>query len=242
MSFSPSTLANDTANTANTAATAAAAAHQQDQQLFADTLLKLQIQSALAKEHVQNRKSPIPLFAQSCALLDNLPTATTTNTTATTNTTWTPAQHQLISSLKIDAWSALADACLQANDLIQAEASLQRLAMLQDQAAGALSTRPPSRSGWKKRQQQQQQQQQQQPSEPGQHQLSPAASTQVSNDSADAAMVAVTTEQKQAAMDLLQTWRKLRQVYLDMGRQDMANNFSKRIDKMTARLQDLAIP
>ncbi|KAG0376641.1 hypothetical protein BGX24_007446 [Mortierella sp. AD032] len=99
------------------------------QQLFADTLIKLQIHSALAKEHIHHNKSPLPLLAQSCSLLDNLPTSST----ATTH--WTPVQRTLIDALKIDAWTALADACIQADDLIQSEASLQRLATLQDTAA-----------------------------------------------------------------------------------------------------------
>src|SRR5690554_1903836 len=91
--------------------------YEHDQELFADTLLQLQVHSALAKEHVQNKKSPLPLLAKSCALFDNLPTR---------SPHWTPVQEKLIGSLRIDAWIALSDGCIQSKDLIQAEACLQR--------------------------------------------------------------------------------------------------------------------
>ncbi|KAF9133767.1 hypothetical protein BGW39_008944 [Mortierella sp. 14UC] len=186
------------------------------QQLFADTLIKLQIHSALAKERIHHNKSPLPLLAQSCSLLDNLPTSTSSSTTTPTH--WTPAQRTLIDALKIDVWTALADACIQASDLIQAEASLQRLATLQDAAAGPFSWRAQKKSKSKK--------------------LSNSSNTSVT----DAAHSGPTDEHRQAAAGLIQTWNKLRQVHTDMGKLDMANNFGKRIQKMNEVLQNAALP
>ncbi|KAK3838473.1 MAG: hypothetical protein JOS17DRAFT_730179 [Linnemannia elongata] len=188
------------------------------QQLFTDTLLKLQIHAALAKENSHHNKSPLPLLAQSCSLLDNLPSATIT-------TSWTPAQRILIDALKIDAWMALADGCIQANDLIQAEASLQRLATLQNVAAG-----PFSRDAQKA----------------NKNNHNRRYKTAVSFDSPSNDTTATftysspgpTEEHRQAAAGLIQTWRKLCQVYTDMGKSDMANNFYKRIQKMCDLLQD----
>ncbi|KAG0069037.1 hypothetical protein BGZ90_000347 [Linnemannia elongata] len=188
------------------------------QQLFTDTLLKLQIHAALAKENSHNNKSPLPLLAQSCSLLDNLPSTTTT-------ASWTPAQRILIDALKIDAWMALADGCIQANDLIQAEASLQRLATLQDAAAGPFSWRAQksNRNNYNRRNKM-----------AGSSDSSSNDTTATSTPSSPGP----TKEHHQAAAELIQTWRKLCQVYTDMGKSDMASNFHKRIQKMTDLLQD----
>ncbi|KAG0280350.1 hypothetical protein BGZ95_010456 [Linnemannia exigua] len=187
------------------------------QQLFADTLIKLQIHSALAKEHIHHNKSPLPLLAQSCSLLDNLPTS------STSTPHWTTAQRALIEALKIDAWTALADACIQANDLIQAEASLQRLATLQDNAAGPFSWRAQKRNSSSKK-------------------TSSTSLSESSNGSNGTANSGPTEDYRQATSGLIQTWGKLRQVYNDMGKVDMANNFGKRIQKMNELLKDPPFP
>ncbi|KAI1321601.1 hypothetical protein EDD11_003081 [Mortierella claussenii] len=181
------------------------------QQLFADTLLKLQVHSALAKQNVQNNRSPLPLLAQSCALLDNLPSTSVAN--------WTSSQELLINSLKIDAWIAFSDACIQEKDLIQAEASLHRLAALQEAAAGPLSVRA---SKSKRR--------------PSAY----ASDTDLSTPSSPSSSEVATKEQFQAAEDLVATWEKLKHVYNDMGKQDMASNFHKRVAKMRERLSEVA--
>ncbi|KAF9101612.1 hypothetical protein BGX29_005435 [Mortierella sp. GBA35] len=183
-----------------------------EQELFADTLLKLQIHSALAKEQVHHNKSPIPLLAQSCSLLDNLPSFTSSSTSS-----WTPTQRSLIDSLKIDAWTALADGCIQANDLIQAEASLQRLSTLQDAAAGPFSWRAQQKPNKFRRN----------------NNVSSSQPTGTGTIVTDP-----TKEHRQAAAGLIQTWIKLRQVYTDMGKQDMANNYAKRMQKMTELFQN----
>ncbi|KAF9907338.1 hypothetical protein BX616_000455 [Lobosporangium transversale] len=183
------------------------ATFEQDQQLFTDTLLKIQIQSALAKEYVQNKKSPLPLLAQSCALVDNLPT--------TEN--WTHAQVQLINSLKIDLWKAFADACVAVRDLIQAEASLARLAMLQETGLGPLSLR--------------------------------SSKTKAKNSKNSVDIITIpstadgptsippTKEQIATAYEVIETWKKQRQVYIDMGKNNMVFNFQRRIDSMKKRLE-----
>jgi hypothetical protein len=186
------------------------------QQLFTDTLLKLQIHAALAKEHIHHNKSPLPLLAQSCSLLDNLPTSTTT-------TYWTPAQRNLIDALKIDAWMALADGCIQANDIIQAEASLQRLATLQDAAAGPLSWRAQKAHKYNHN---------------NSRRNNTTLSSDVSSNDNHTSSSEPTKEHRQAAEGLIQTWHKLCQVYMDMGKSDMANNFAKRIQTMTEFLQN----
>ncbi|KAF9153344.1 hypothetical protein BG015_003625 [Linnemannia schmuckeri] len=187
------------------------------QQLFTDTLLKLQIHAALAKENTHHNKSPLPLLAQSCSLLDNLPTTTTT-------TSWTAAQRILIDALKIDAWMALADGCIQTNDLIQAEAALQRLATLQDAAAGSFSWRAQKANKGNN----------------NRRNKTTMSSDSSSNDTtaSSTSSPGPTEEHRQAAEGLIQTWRKLCQVYTDMGKLDMTNNFNKRIQKMTNLLQD----
>ncbi|KAG9072579.1 hypothetical protein KI688_000350 [Linnemannia hyalina] len=186
------------------------------QQLFTDTLLKLQIHAALAKENSHHNKSPLPLLAQSCSLLDNLPSATTT--------TWTPTQRTLIDALKIDAWMALADGCIQANDLIQAEASLQHLATLQDAAAGPFSWRVQKANK----------------NNHNRRNKTVVSSDSSSNDTTATSSLSPgpTEEHRQAVAGLIQTWCKLCQVYTDMGKSDMANNFHKRMQKMTDLLQD----
>ncbi|KAG0246084.1 hypothetical protein B0O80DRAFT_496779 [Mortierella sp. GBAus27b] len=215
--------------------------YEQDQELFADTLLKLQINSALVKENVH--KSPGPLLAQSCSLLDNLPAR---------SPHWTPAQQSLIASLKIDAWVVFADECVKAKDWIQAEASLQRLSTLQDNAAGPLSHRfkpnkrrdgpvannpaasstSPTGSGSGSRS--------------GSGSGSNASSADLISGSSSlasttSAATEITKEHYHAAKDLLQTWDKLRLVHENMGHQEMANNFTKRIAKMKERLQALQL-
>lgn len=188
------------------------------QQLFTDTLLKLQIHAALAKENSHHNKSPLPLLAQSCSLLDNLPSTTIT-------TSWTPAQRILVDALKIDAWMALADGCIQANDLVQAEASLQRLATLQNVAAGPFSWHAQKANK----------------NNNNRRNKTAVSSDSSSNDTTATSMSsspAPIEGHRQAAVGLIQTWRKLCQVYTDMGKSDMANNFHKRIQKMTDLLQD----
>ncbi|KAF9968584.1 hypothetical protein BGZ70_002109 [Mortierella alpina] len=211
---------------------------EQDQQLFADTLLKIQIHSALAKEHAQNKKSPLPLLAQSCSILDNLPQSASPH--------WTDAQRRLISSLKIDAWVAFSDACIESKDWIQAEASLQRLCTLLEIAAGPLSLRAKRIVSNK--------QVNNRDKEAGStnHTSIPAADpvlmpSDLGTSPPTLATASVskpldtnpTEEQCQAALRLIETWGKLRQVYEDMGKADMANNFTKRIEKMRKRLEDV---
>lgn len=186
------------------------------QQLFTDTLLKLQIHAALAKEHVHHNKSPLPLLAQSCSLLDNIPTSTTI-------AYWTPAQRNLIDALKIDAWMALADGCIQANDLIQAEASLQRLSTLQDAAAGPLSWRAQKTNKYNHN---------------SSRRSTKTKSSDASSNDNHTSSSEPTKEHRQAAEGLIQTLHKLCQVYTDMGKSDMADNFGKRIQKMSDILQD----
>ncbi|KAG0292309.1 hypothetical protein BGZ96_004343 [Linnemannia gamsii] len=190
---------------------------ESQQQLFTDTLLKLQIHAALAKEHIHHNKSPLPLLAQSCSLLDNLPTSTTT-------TYWTPAQRNLIDALKIDAWMALADGCIQANDLIQAEASLQRLVSLQDAAAGPLSWRAQKTNKYN--------------DNSSRRNTKTKSSDSPSNDTHTSSSES-TKEHRQAAEGLIQTLHNLCQIYTDMGKSDMADNFGKRIQKMTDILHDI---
>lgn len=202
-------------------ASSSASSYEQDQELFTDTLLKLQIHSALVKENVQNNKSPRPLLAQSCALLDNLPTR---------SPHWTPAQRSLLASLKMDAWSAYADECIKVGDLIQAEDSLQRLSTLQDTASGPLSLRSKAMKQHDRRA----------------CPMPDAASTSIANHSAPpiastSTAMNITKDQRQAAAALIQTWDKLRQVYNDKGQQEMSNNFAKRIAKMKERLVDLQL-
>ncbi|KAK3825959.1 MAG: hypothetical protein J3Q66DRAFT_329034 [Benniella sp.] len=205
--------------------------YEQDQELFTDTLLKLQIHSALVKENVQNNKSPRPLLAQSCALLDNLPAR---------SPHWTPAQQNLIRSLKMDAWSAFADECIKAGDLIQAEDSLQKLSVLQDTASGPLSLRS------KAMKQQQRDKRASQTSDTTSTSMAShggAGSSSASPTASPSSSVAIeiTKEQCQAAAALIQTWDKLRQVYNDKGQKEMSNNFAKRIAKMKERLDSLQI-
>ncbi|KAG0022847.1 hypothetical protein BGZ80_010998 [Entomortierella chlamydospora] len=207
-----------------------ASSFEQDQQLFADTILKLQIHSALAKENIKNKKSPVPLLAQSCSLLDNFPTR---------SQHWTPAQETLINSLKIDSWLALTDACIQANDLIQAESSLHRLSALQEAAAGPLSLRSKANKSSRNKSR-----------DTGRSSNNTSATVattipetaHVSDNPPSAtsnpSYAEATTEQRQAANDLIQTWEKLSQVYSDMGKQDMANNFAKRSEKMREHLKN----
>ena len=203
--------------------------YEQDQELFTDTLLKLQIHSALVKENVQNNKSPRPLLAQSCALLDNLPAR---------SPHWTPAQQNLIRSLKMDAWSAFADECIKAGDLIQAEDSLQRLSILQDTATGPLSLR----SKAMKQQKQQRDKLAYQISDitsisMASHGGASSSSASPMASPSSSVAIEITKEQRQAAAALIQTWDKLRQVYNDKGQQEMSNNFAKRIAKMKERLE-----
>ncbi|KAF9941126.1 hypothetical protein BGZ67_005780 [Mortierella alpina] len=211
---------------------------EQDQQLFADTLLKIQIHSALAKEHVQNKKSPLPLLAQSCSILDNLPQSASPH--------WTDAQRLLISSLKIDTWIAFSDACIESKDWIQAEASLQRLCTLLEIAAGPLSLRA------KKNLSNKHVSNSNKADASTSHSSIPAADpvllpldleTNPSTPAALSVSKALDTdpaeEQRQAATMLIETWGKMRQVYENMGKTDMANNFTKRIEKMRDRLKDV---
>ncbi|KAF9940995.1 hypothetical protein BGZ65_005527 [Modicella reniformis] len=211
-----------------------ASTFEQDQQLFTDTLLKLQIYSALAKENIQNGKAPLPLVAQSCSLLDNLPTRSPPH--------WTPEQVNLINSLKMNAWADLADECIRTNDLIQAEASLQRLSALQDTATGPLSLRNKANRQRDRRANS---------SAPASndstlhvnHHTTLSSISGSSEGKSEGKSVSttmeITKEQRQGTADLIQTWDKLRQVYNDMGQQEMANNFVKRIAKMRERLNDL---
>ncbi|KAI8602480.1 hypothetical protein EDD21DRAFT_371731 [Dissophora ornata] len=196
--------------------------YDQDQQLFADTLLKLQINSALAKENTLNQKSPLPYLAECCSLLDNLPRRPLH---------WTPAQENLVSALKIDAWVALADGFIQAKELIQAESSLQKLSLLQDAAAGPLSLRSKKAGRQNKRYSSHNQ------NESGS--ISPSV-VPTSSSPSSSATPEVSEGQLRAAADLMRTWVKLRQVYIDMGKQDMVNNFSKRIGKMEERIESLS--
>ncbi|KAF9436545.1 hypothetical protein BGZ76_003633 [Entomortierella beljakovae] len=182
--------------------------YDQDQQLFTDIILKLQIHSALAEEKVKSKNSPIPLLAQSCSILDNVPS----------QIRWTPDQVSLINSLKLDAWLALADAYINANDLIQAEAALHRLSTLQDAAAGPFSLRVKKAS------------KNQSPT----HSL-PLSSSESTDTNAKV------TEQRKVATDLVQTLEKMRQVYTDMGKYDMANNFERRAEKMRNNLIERSI-
>lgn len=206
----------------------ASSTFEQDQELFTDTILKLQLHSAFVKESLQNNRSSLPLLAQSCSLLDNLPAR---------SPHWTSAQLNLITSLKIDAWAALADECIKARDLIQAEASLQRLSLLQDAVAGPLSLR--SKTNKQRR---------------ARHTSAPASNVSAATAhhhgaglsseppiATTSATIDITKEQCQAATALIQIWDKLRQVYEDMGQQEMANNFAKRIVKMKERLHDLQL-
>ncbi|KAF9358019.1 hypothetical protein BGX34_009105 [Mortierella sp. NVP85] len=207
--------------------------YEQDQELFTDTLLKLQIHSALVKENVQNNKSPRPLLAQSCALLDNLPAR---------SPHWTPAQQNLIRSLKTDAWSAFADECIKVGDLIQAEDSLQRLSILQDTATGPLSLRSKAM-----KQQQQRDKRASQISDTtstsmaSQGGAGSSSASPMASPSSSSVTVEITKEQRQAAAALIQTWDKLRQVYNDKGQREMSNNFAKRIAKMKERLDGLQL-
>ncbi|KAF9428820.1 hypothetical protein BGZ94_000949 [Podila epigama] len=206
------------------------ASFDSDQDLFADILLQLQVHSALAKEHVQNKKSPLPLLAKSCSLLDNLPSSIKL----------TEPQSKLLSSLRIDAWGAFAKACVEAHDLIQAEASLQRLSTMQEALIGPLT--------WRTKQKR----------SPGHQRPANAstldqkldsttasatateASTRVASKTLTALVktpVEATQEQRLMAQDLIKTWEMLRQTYSDMGKQDLANNFTKRIDKLKSRLE-----
>ncbi|KAF9113528.1 hypothetical protein BGX27_001338 [Mortierella sp. AM989] len=212
---------------------------EQDQQLFADTILKLQIHSALAKENLRNNKSPIPLLAQSCSLLDNFPTRPQSSY-------WIPAQEALINSLKLDAWLALADACIQAKDLIQAEASLQRLSSLQEAAAGPLSLRSKANKNSRSRNRHTENTSINttitipglaHASNNSSYSLLPTQSSPPPEALAGTPDVGATIEQHQAATDLVKTWEKLCQVYSDMGKQEMSNNFAKRAGKMRERLK-----
>ncbi|KAF9574538.1 hypothetical protein EC968_006150 [Mortierella alpina] len=215
--------------------------YEQDQQLFADTLLKIQIHSALAKEHVQNKKSPLPLLAQSCSILDNLPNATSPH--------WTDAQRRLINSLKIDTWIAFSDACIESKDCIQAEASLQRLCSLLEIAAGPLSLRAKKRNisnthvnNHKTKASATSSHSSKPPADPELFPLDletkPHTRTAVSL--SNALDTDPTEEQRQTATMLIKTWGKMQQVYEDMGKADMANNFKRRIEKMRDRLKDVA--
>lgn len=194
------------------------ASYESDQQLFADTLVQIQVHSVLANEHVQNKKSPLPLLAKSCSLLDNLPASCQLS----------DAQSSLLSSLKIDAWAAFADACIASGDLIQAEASLQRLATLQEAQAGPLSWRTKQRR----------------PLNKSSSTLSatptttstPKTATEANGIASTSSTVEPTPEQRKAAVDLVQTWDKLKQAYSDMGKQDLVNNMVNRINKMKSRL------
>ncbi|KAF9289676.1 hypothetical protein BGZ68_008867 [Mortierella alpina] len=212
------------------------ASFEQVQQLFADTLLKIQIHSALAKEHVQNHKSPLPLLAQSCSVLDNLPPSSSPH--------WTDAQRLLINSLKIDTWIAFSDACIESKDWIQAEASLQRLCTLLEMAAGPLSLRAKKNTGNKFMNRNK-------ATASAGHSSIPLTDPALLPEDLETktptlAAVSVSTaldtvptaEQRKAASMLIETWGKLRQVYENMGKADMANNFSKRIEKMRDRLKD----
>ncbi|KAF9386875.1 hypothetical protein CPB97_003240 [Podila verticillata] len=200
------------------------ASYESDQQLFADTLVQIQVHSVLAKEHVQNKRSPLPLLAKSCSLLDNLPASCQLS----------EAQSSLLTSLKIDAWAAFADACIASGDLVQAEASLQRLATLQEAQTGPLSWRTKKRPLKK--------------SAPTPSTTSVATVSDPTTVTAETkagvasplAPVGPTPEQRKAALDLVETWDNLKQAYSDMGKQDLANNMANRINKMRSRL-DLTI-
>ncbi|KAI7831185.1 hypothetical protein BC939DRAFT_437860 [Gamsiella multidivaricata] len=209
----------------STSSSSSSSAYEQEQQLFTDTLLKLQVHSALAKESVYNNKSPLPFLAQSCSLLDNIPAH---------SLQWTTVQENLISSLRIDAWKVLADACIKANDLIQAEASLERLATLQEVAAGPLSLRSKARNRRRGRPSVSET-----PNSISVSDSSTSSAPSASLPSTTSVVVQATKEERQAATDLILTWEKLYQVYRDMGRQDMANNFVKRAEKMNEHLRGI---
>ncbi|KAF9917079.1 hypothetical protein FBU30_000968, partial [Linnemannia zychae] len=156
----------------------------------------------------------------SCSLLDNISSVTMQNY-------WTPAQRELIASLKIETWSSLANECIRINDLIQAEASLQRLAILQDATAG-----PFSRDAQKTKSNH---------IRKNKKMSTVSDSTSDGNDTTNPTSPELVEQYRQAASGLIQTWDKLRQVYTGMGKMDMANNYGKRIQKMTTLLNGSTI-
>ncbi|KAG0041901.1 hypothetical protein BGZ83_001183 [Gryganskiella cystojenkinii] len=117
--------------------------------LLTDVLNKLQVLKALTKQQDQTNKPTIPLLAQACSLLDNLPMPSPKKPTSMISQAgsvqWTTEQEQHIKTLRMSAWKDMADGCIRASDFIQAEVCLQKLAKLQAEAAGPLGEKPSSK-------------------------------------------------------------------------------------------------
>ncbi|KAG0244313.1 hypothetical protein BGW41_008077 [Actinomortierella wolfii] len=232
---------------------------QNAQQAFTDTLLRVQVHHARAAEERHQGKIPIPHYAKACALLDNfplpptpspsspssLPNTTTTSSSSSSSSsspsTLTQRQIELIMSLRLDNWAALANACIEAKEWVQAEAALLRLVSLQEQVAGHEFQ---ARGKKQKKQTQLHQHQQQQQCEALSSSNGSTPSTTTVETPSTAAEASVpsppssrlTDQQYNAAKDLIDTLTKLQTVTERLGKQQLAKNMGMRIEKFRARL------
>ncbi|KAF9977264.1 hypothetical protein BGZ73_006525 [Actinomortierella ambigua] len=218
------------------------------QQLFTDTILRVQVHHARAKEERHLGKIPIAHYAKACALLDNFPLppsgracvtlSSPPYTSSSPSSSLTPQQIDLITSLRQDNWAALAEACLEAKDWVQAEAALSRLATLQEQVAGP-EFQPRGKNKKKSHPKQHS------PAQGASQPIHSTDSTVTASPSATGETVStpppsppprLTAEQYKVAKELVTTLGKLQSVAELLGKKQLATNIGTRLEKFQARL------